>query len=552
MSVTTFEPGRVLQGVFRLGRPLRTDAYGARFDAEDLRHKRPVSVTVLPADVLAPQTFNGFVRECQRLAQVKHPNVVKLRSLGRDGGVAFLVTDPWRGQPLRAHLNARDGRLGDIELIPIARQIASALTWLHASDLVHRELRAESVLVDGEGKVMLVDFGVARPHAAGVLSGVPGHMAPEQIAGKADATPKSDQYAFAVLCFEALTGRPPFQARTPEALVRAHLTAPRPFASRYDRSVSQALSAVLHRALSIDPEERFADVSQFFHALQACIHESDAASEELVAGVHTNPRLKVSPPPVAITPRPPPEPPASLGKSLLAGSALSDAPPAPTPGKVVVRVGGTISELTSEFSTIEDAIENRTNLYGLARPLPVVADDLIDETVVRPVAGASPAVDTGRSTADTEELYPEQARPPNLTPPAGVDALETTLVPSSAPGAVPPNPMTPTAITQLPLQPQDETVNLYVRRGELLETDDATANIRIGHTATPATDQVDLEEVFGADAAIVDEVTDRFRLEQQLKRAALAEADSDDSQTVLLDLDEVRAELFGKSPKSGG
>lgn len=188
-----------------LGRGGMSTVYRGRNTALD----RPVAVKLLP-DALAdrPALVERFRREAQLLAQVSHPSVVTVHGAGSEGGVHWLEMELVEGAPAQGPLPAADA-------VAIVLQVCDALTAAHAAGVIHRDIKPANVLVDGAGRVTVVDFGIASSPAVspgltatGEALGTPGFMAPEALSGAAPS-PALDVYALGALLYTLLTGHPP-------------------------------------------------------------------------------------------------------------------------------------------------------------------------------------------------------------------------------------------------------------------------------------------------------------------------------------------------------
>ncbi len=195
-------------------------------------------------------------RESRALASLSHPNIPALYGTGEEGGQCFLVMEYIYGHPLRQHLDLNC--VSDAEAAEILGQVAGAVDAAHAQDILHRDIRASNVIIAHDGRVKLVDFGLARrPGDAtvtmmGDLVGEPAYMAPEQLLNK-PATQASDLWALGVLLYEMLAGQPPFQgANFPLVAHQVIGAQPLPVSG-----LSAAVQAVLDRALEKDPEKRY-------------------------------------------------------------------------------------------------------------------------------------------------------------------------------------------------------------------------------------------------------------------------------------------------------
>src|SRR5689334_8187741 len=197
--------------------------------ARDTKHDRPVAVKVLKAEVAAAIGSDRFLAEIRTTARLKHPHILPLFDSGTAAGALFFVMPFVEGESLRARLR-RAAPVTLDEAIRVLRQVADALAYAHAHGVIHRDVKADNVLV-ADGQAFLADFGIARafaPQDAGatvtrsaVAVGTPVYMAPEQIVGGA-VDQRTDVYAFGSLAYELLSGTPPFTG-SPQDVAAAHL-----------------------------------------------------------------------------------------------------------------------------------------------------------------------------------------------------------------------------------------------------------------------------------------------------------------------------------------
>ncbi|KAA0252350.1 MAG: serine/threonine protein kinase [Acidobacteria bacterium] len=243
--------------------------------AEDTGLHRTVAVKVV-LDPIArdPAYVERFVREARLAAGLSHPNVLPVYDAGTadvDGvQVPFVVMPLVTGGSLKERIQ---GPVPFATAVAWLGALASALDHAHEQGILHRDVKPGNVLLDGTGRPLLADFGLARSAGAasgltatGVVLGTPLYMAPEQAQGRPlDA--RADQYALAVIAFELLTGRVPFHADSPLAILHQHVTAPPARPSSVSQEIPPGVDAVMGRALAKEPAERFASCTEFVTAL---------------------------------------------------------------------------------------------------------------------------------------------------------------------------------------------------------------------------------------------------------------------------------------------
>lgn len=240
--------------------------------------QRRVAVKVLPSH-LAEQSgyLERFKREVELAARLEHPHILPVYDHGTDKGLSYIVMRLLQGGSLSQHL--RENQALEIsETLKILNQVGGALDYAHHENVVHRDLKPSNVLFDHVGNAYLSDFGISKVitdstsglTGTGQIIGTPTYMAPEQWEG-ADATPKTDLYALGILAYMMLTGRLPFEAPTPLALMRKHLydTPQSPLELRPDLPL--AVEAVIAKSLAKRPENRFNSAKDFINTLERAL-----------------------------------------------------------------------------------------------------------------------------------------------------------------------------------------------------------------------------------------------------------------------------------------
>ncbi len=225
---------------------------------------RPVAIKIPHRDLLQQEELRQrFLREIQVVSRLAHPNIVRMIDFGvTPDKTPFMVCDLVEGQTLRELI--RPGGMPFAQALPLMREILSTMAWAHEQQVIHRNLKPDNIMVRPSGRIVLLDFGLARPiessHQLTVqaaVMGTPGYMAPEQIRGE-QATRQMDQYALGATFYELLTGRKPFQAEEPLGRLFQHLSAdPEPPAN-----CSKTVAAWLLKMLAREPADRFASLEE--------------------------------------------------------------------------------------------------------------------------------------------------------------------------------------------------------------------------------------------------------------------------------------------------
>jgi predicted Ser/Thr protein kinase len=272
------------------------------FRARDRRLNRLVAIKVLPPELAYDPAIRArFTREAQTAAQLAHAHIVPIYDVGEKDGLAHFVMALVTGGNL-AELLAREPRQPIEDARRMLREIADALAYAHTRGVIHRDIKPDNILLDAaSGRVMVTDFGIARAIEAGsrltvtgAAVGTPTYMSPEQAVGERDIDGRTDIYSLGVIGYQMLTGRVPFTAANPMALLLKHVgERPRPIADlRSD--APKAFRDVIERALLKEPEERWPTAASLRDALVG----GEAAAS--VRYLSPRPPSKVAAPAVAL------------------------------------------------------------------------------------------------------------------------------------------------------------------------------------------------------------------------------------------------------------
>ncbi|MBL8684201.1 MAG: serine/threonine protein kinase [Myxococcales bacterium] len=282
--------GVVVGGRYRVLSKLGQGGMGAVYRVEHAGLKKLYALKVMRLQSSDPESVARFEREALASAHLEHKNVARCIDVGEldNNAGRYLVMELVDGEPL-AKLIEREGSLAPAKALAILSQVASALTCAHGKDIVHRDLKPDNIIVGRDGTVKLIDFGIARARSqslggggtaltkAGTMLGTPTYMSPEQVVGQA-VDGRADQYAFGVIAFELFTGKPPFEAEDPLALVFKHVGEDVPRASQRQPSLPVAIDAVFDRVLAKTPAARFDSVQQAHDALAGAFSRPSSAA----------------------------------------------------------------------------------------------------------------------------------------------------------------------------------------------------------------------------------------------------------------------------------
>ena len=296
-------------GKYEIQAEIGRGGMGAVYKGYDPTLGRYVAVKVLAPHLVWEQEFvERFLREARAAARLKHTNVVTIHDVGQEAGWYYFVMEYLEGPTLTTIIQER-GALPPDEVLSILRLLADALDYAHSRGLVHRDVKPGNVIVDPAGQATLTDFGIARAAretrltATGAIIGTPEYMSPEQAKGLAvDA--RSDQYSLAVVAYEVLSGKVPFEAESTLALLHKIVYDPLPPIREIQPDLPAGVEAVLKKALGKDPGDRYEDVSTFVEALGRALAGEEVVKEPTLV---LRPEVPVEPErAVASTPRPAP------------------------------------------------------------------------------------------------------------------------------------------------------------------------------------------------------------------------------------------------------
>ncbi len=259
--------GVTLQNRYHLDAELGRGGMGVVYRARDTLLDREVAVKVLSTTTLGSEGRARLLREARAAAQLDHPNIVAVYDAGESDGSPFIVMQLVKGRSLHER---RPQSIN--EIVSIAGQVCAALELAHARGIIHRDLKPENILIAADGTVKLMDFGLARSTTSristeGVIVGTVFYLAPEQALGQA-IDGRADLYALGVVLYELVTGRLPFTADEPLAVITQHLHAPVAPPRDLRADLPPALDALIVQLLSKQPENRPASASEVRRVLE--------------------------------------------------------------------------------------------------------------------------------------------------------------------------------------------------------------------------------------------------------------------------------------------
>ena len=278
------------------------------FKGTDTVLGRPVAVKVLSPQYAGDANFVArFRREAQSAARLNHPNLVSVYDTGTDDGVHFIVMEYVDAKTLADYL-AGGGRIMPERAIEIAQAVCDALSMAHAHGIIHRDIKPANIMITSKGDVKVTDFGIARVISAAdtlaqtaAVLGTASYLSPEQ-AQSQSVDQRSDIYSLGVVLYEMVTGRPPFSGDSPVMVASKHvLEQPTP-PSKLNSDVSPALEAVIMKAMSKNPDNRYQDADEMRADLErARLGQTVQATPLLPESARTQ-RIAPAGPPTAVLP----------------------------------------------------------------------------------------------------------------------------------------------------------------------------------------------------------------------------------------------------------
>ncbi|HWT79306.1 MAG TPA: serine/threonine-protein kinase, partial [Candidatus Methylomirabilis sp.] len=254
-------PGTLLAGRYELLEVLGKGGMGAVYKARDTELDRLVALKVIRPELADdPKTLQRFKQELILARQITHKNVIRIFDLGTQEGTKFITMEFVEGRDV-SHLLA-ERRFKPLEAAHIVRQVSRALEAAHAEGVIHRDLKPQNIMMDNVGRVLVMDFGLARSvemsglTQTGTVLGTPAYMSPEQAKGGV-LDERSDLFSLGVIFYELLTSQVPFQADTVWGTLLKRTEGPPPPPTRIVPDLPAALSDVVMKCLAIDPAERF-------------------------------------------------------------------------------------------------------------------------------------------------------------------------------------------------------------------------------------------------------------------------------------------------------
>jgi serine/threonine protein kinase len=239
---------------------------------------------LLPQFSNEPRLRARFLNEAKVLARLEHPNLVPLLGFFESGNRAFIVMPYVRGITLERMLR-KQGRLAVEIVVDLFEQLCAAIEHVHRNDFLHRDLKPSNVIVRGDGRVMVTDFGIARAVGGekmtlpGMVVGTAEYLAPEQACGASRDDKRSDIYSLGILLYEMLTGQVPFHHPNAGEVLQRQVSSPPPPPRAIVPEITPALESVMLRALAKDPDKRFQSALEFANVVRTTVWPMPATGD---------------------------------------------------------------------------------------------------------------------------------------------------------------------------------------------------------------------------------------------------------------------------------
>ncbi len=263
---------------FRIERLLGQGGMAKVYYGTDVGLNRPVALKVIDERFRNDESFSArFVSEAQTIATWRHQNIIQVYYAGKEEDIAYFVMEYIEGHDLNHvineyHLNGE--QIPYDRIMPILRATADALDYAHNKGVVHRDVKPSNIMLSNDGRVVLMDFGLALDTQKGTIGetfGTPHYIAPEQAEDSSSATAKSDQYALGVIAYEMLTGQIPFDHESAMSVAIMHMTQEPPKPTDINPNLTPEVEKVLLKVLSKDASQRFPSCQSFVETIEQTV-----------------------------------------------------------------------------------------------------------------------------------------------------------------------------------------------------------------------------------------------------------------------------------------
>ncbi len=288
IGATVFREGDILGGRYEIQKLLGMGGMGAVYKARDMEVERVVGLKVIRPDLAGdPAILARFKQELVLARQVTHRNIIRIYDLNEADGVKFITMEFIEGEDLRSIL-LREGKLSPAVAAGIVVQVCAGLQAAHSEGVIHRDLKPSNVMRDAAGRVVIMDFGLARTvqgdgmTRTGMMVGTMEYMSPEQAMGK-ELDARSDQFTVGLIFYELLSGFMPYHAESAIASLVKRTQEPAVPLLDVDASIPPELSAIVAKCLERDPGARFASMEELTNEIEIWQGKRRRTGESIIA-----------------------------------------------------------------------------------------------------------------------------------------------------------------------------------------------------------------------------------------------------------------------------
>lgn len=516
----------------RLGRGGMADVYKAFQPGME----RFVAIKVMLGHLASDAEFvERFRREARAVGTLRHPNIVSVFDFGIERDIYYMVMEFIRGENLKAYISSNPQGIPLDDALRIASQIADALDYAHKNGMIHRDVKPANIMFvdNSHQQAILTDFGIAQIlsqpglTASGAMVGTPAYLSPEVASGRS-TNERADIYGLGIILYEMLTGRVPYEADTPLAIIMAHVNAPVPSPAEIGREVPDIVEAIILKAMAKNPDDRYQTAAEMKEAIDnARAILKDTSRRPVVTDDRTE-KVQVSPKAMATATQVP-----EATESLEHQATTYIDAPSSKPPTLWIALGGIAA--VAVIAVLLVLSQNRP-------PEPVVTptelQTQVAEAVTEEATATEPeptATQPEPSATDAPTEAPTEAPPTDTTVPIPTDTEVPTQTPVPTDTAVPTATATSTPTDEPTETPAPtEVAMLPANAGELRE-----AGLLSG--LSPLQDEIDamlldgevdeagerLDDILEADPENIDALAARAILLNQTADAETALADAD-------------------------
>jgi len=315
------QPGTIIGNRYRLVQILGEGGMGAVYKARDIELDRVIALKVIRPELASnPEILQRFKQELILARQVTDRNVIRIFDLGEAGGIRYITMEYLEGETLYQILR-RQGKVSVQEAVDIMRQMMSGLQAAHREGVIHRDLKPGNIMRDAQGRVIVMDFGLARSMEGdgmtrtGTMMGTMEYMSPEQAQAK-EVDARSDIFTAGLICYEMLTGRMPYHADSAVASLLRRMQERAAPPSDWDASIPQPVSELVSRCLERDPGQRWQSAQEILDRID------EIQGKRPPSLILSSPPASISAPPVPVPPAQPPQQRRTYKNKLLGAAAL--------------------------------------------------------------------------------------------------------------------------------------------------------------------------------------------------------------------------------------